>query len=189
MREDTYILMQLQKYLDEERYLHSLGVKNCAVELAKRYGGDIYKAELAGLIHDCAKCISFEDMIKKSKDYGLILDKISMKEKELIHGPLGAKIAEYEFGVKDKEILSAIECHTVGKPNMSLLDKIIYLADLIEPNRSYPGVRHLRDTSMVDINRAVLEAFDNAIKYVLSLGSLLHLDTVEARNDILLFLL
>lgn len=183
---ETDLIMGLKKLLDKQRFEHSLGVRDCADQLAQRYGGNREKARLAGLVHDCAKCIPYEKMVHYCREYGLELDAVCEKEHELIHGPLGAKIAEKMLGICDLEILNAVECHTTGKPGMSILDKIVYLADFIEPNRNYKGVWHLRCTAAKSLDEAVLEAFDNTICYVISTGNLLHPLTVEARNSILM---
>jgi len=103
----------------------------------------------------------------------------------LIHGPVGAKIATDLFKITDRDILSAIEYHTYGKKNMTKLEKIIYLADLIEEGRDYPGVEELRALAERDLDRAVLKALDNSIIHVIAKGGLIHPNTIEARNYII----
>lgn len=126
------IIKWLKGNLNEERYIHTLGVEECAKDLAKRYGEDIEKAGLAGLLHDCAKCLSNEELRE------IIDTKIKdIKEDELLnyktfHAPVGEYFAENIFNIKDGEILSSIRCHTLGKINMSAFEKIIFLADKIE---------------------------------------------------------
>ena len=137
----------LKLNLDEERYKHTLGVANCAEELALKYGIDSEKAYLAGLLHDCAKCLN-KDI---SKSY---FDKIDILEEEKInyktwHAPIGAYIAKTQFGISDKEILSAIRWHTLGKIDMTLFEKIIFLADKIETET--------RDCEWCKCNRELLE--------------------------------
>ena len=117
----------------------------------------------------------------KAKEYDIKLDPVSLSQKELIHAPVGAKIAKHIFKIKDKDILTAIEYHTYGKKNMTKLEKIIYLADLIELGRDYPGVEELRALAEKDLDRAVLKALDNSIIHVIAKGGLIHPNTIEAR--------
>ncbi|MGB9812515.1 MAG: bis(5'-nucleosyl)-tetraphosphatase (symmetrical) YqeK [Thermovenabulum sp.] len=175
----------LQKELSKERYVHSIGVMETSINLAKKYGASENKAAIAGLLHDCAKDIPEEEQLKLAIEFGILLDDISATEKVLIHGPLGAKIVEIKFGIKDKEILRAIEIHTTGDENMSLLDKIIYIADYIEPNRNFPGVEDIRETTFNDLDEGVLKGLNSTIRYVLEKNSLLHPKTVAARNSLL----
>ena len=129
----TKILDWLKNNLNEERYLHTLGTADCAKELAEKYGLDNEKAYLAGLLHDCAKCFPNEKLLE------IIHNNLEVEESELqnyktLHAPVSAYIAEKDFGVSDREILSAIRWHTLGKIDMSDFEKIIFLADKIEPN-------------------------------------------------------
>lgn len=183
--QETEICEKLKDMMDEERYVHSLGVRDCAVMLAERYGADVDKARLAGLLHDCAKGLPRQEMISKALEAEIELGAEEFQNEALLHGPAGAVIARQVFGVEDPEILSAIECHTTGKRDMALLDKIIYLADYIEPNRDFPGVEDLRQAAMEDIDKAVLMALRRTIKYVLDTDRFLHPRTVEAWNDML----
>ncbi len=184
MRESE-MYKRLRTLMDEERYAHSLGVRDCAVMLAERYGADVGKARLAGLLHDCAKGLSRQEMINRAMEAGIELGPEEFQSEALLHGAVGAIIARQVFGVEDPEILSAIECHTTGKRDMALLDKIIYLADYIEPNRDFPGVEDLKQAAMEDLDKAVLMALRRTIKYVLDTDRFLHPRTVEAWNDML----
>lgn len=179
------ICQKLKGMVDEERYVHSLGVRDCAVMLAERYGADVNKARLAGLLHDCAKGLPKQEMLSKAVEAGIELGPEEFHNEALLHGAAGAIVAGRVFGIKDPEILSAIECHTTGKRDMTLLEKIIYLADYIEPNRDFPGVEDLRQAAMDDLDRAVLLALRRTIKYVLDTDRFLHPRTVEAWNDML----
>ena len=134
---------KLKSTLSEKRYKHSLGVCDEAVKLAEKYGADTEKAYTAGILHDCAKGYDTDEQIELCQKYGVVLDDITLACKPVIHAPLGAKIAKTEYGVNDKDVLDAIMCHTVAKENMSLLDKIIYIADMIEPMRDFDGVTSL----------------------------------------------
>lgn len=180
------IIQKLKTNLDEERFIHSLGVMKTAAKLAAQYGADTNKAEIAGLLHDCAKCMDTVIQLKIAKNFGILLDDIEKQEKALIHGPIGALLAKRDYGITDDEILSAIKNHTTGDINMSLLDKIIFLSDFIEPGRYFPGVDELRVKAFKDLDDAIIYALDSTIRFVLNKGSLLHPKTISARNYILM---
>jgi len=180
------MLTKLGRALSAHRLEHSLGVEKTAVEMAKHYGVDIKKAQIAGLLHDCARDIPFDVQLKMAEDFGILLDEIERNERSLIHGPLGELIAQRVYGVHDPDILKAIRLHTIGDVNMTLLDKIIFLSDYIEPNRDFPGVDKLREKAFKDLDDAVIAAFDSTIKFVIEGGNLLHYRSVKARNYILL---
>ena len=173
---------KLKGSLLEKRYIHSLGVMECAVELAKKYGADQEKAAVAGLLHDCAKNYSKEDMYTLCREYGIELDDVMKNSSGLIHGLLGAEVAKREYGIDDPEIYDAIYYHTVGKPDMSLLTQIIYIADGIEVNRHYDGVDRIRSLAEEDLDKALILQIDYTIKSVISKGGLLHTNTIDTRN-------
>lgn len=182
-RED--VIKRLSTLIDEKRLSHSIGVSRCAAKLAEQYGADAEKAELAGLVHDCAKCLPYEESIRLCRKYGFEPDSITKANKALLHAPLGALLAEESFQIKDREILNAVACHTTGKQGMTLLEKVICLADYIEDSRQYSGVEDIRAFAWVDINRALLTALELSIRNVMDRGKLLHPITVEARNWLL----
>ena len=132
-----YDLKLLQKHMKEElsadRFEHTLGVMYTAESLAMRYGADMTKAAVAGLLHDCAKCIPNSQKLKMCKKHDIEITEMEEQNPSLLHAKLGAYMAKKAYGVEDEEILSAIRWHTTGKPDMSLLDIIIYMADYIEP--------------------------------------------------------
>lgn len=177
----------LKKNLKEARYIHSIGVMNTAVKMAKLYGCDSNKAKIAGLIHDCAKEMDKDKILQLCKSKGYSIDYVETKNPGIMHGTAGAIIAEDVMEVDDNDILSAIEYHTTGKKNMTLLEKIIYLADYIEPSRDFPGVDKLREEAFKNLNRAVLMGFDSTIKLVLDKGGLIHQNTTDARNYIICY--
>ena len=172
----------LKETLTEKRFKHSMGVMETAAKLAKIHGADVEKATIAGLLHDCAKNYPAQDMIALCAEYGIELDPVMKKATGLIHGLLGAELAKRKFGIDDDEIYDAIYYHTVGKPNMSLLTKIIYIADGIEPMRNFDGVDEIRKLAEVDLDRALVVQIDYTIKSVLGKGRLLHTNTVDTRN-------
>lgn len=177
---------KLQGSLPRHRYLHSLGVAEVAVQLAQLYGGDVDKVYLAGLLHDCAKGFGNAQLLQTALAFGIVRNDTEKVYPDLLHGPVGALLAWKEYGVDDAEILTAIALHTLGSEEMGLLAKIIYLADFIEPGRNFPGADDLRILAFQDLNRAVLQAMDNTIAYVLRQGMPLHPQTVRARNGLLL---
>lgn len=176
---------KLSARLSARRFKHSLGVEACAEELAKSIGADREKASVAGLLHDCAKELPGEQARELGQRLGIFEDTWLLAEPVLWHAPLGAHVAAETYGVTDDEILSAIACHTTGKPGMGPLDKIIYLADYIEPSRSFPGIDALRARAREDIDAAMVAAFDNTIYYLVKKGRVLHPLTILARNEIL----
>lgn len=180
------IQLILEEKLTLKRYYHSIGVQKTAVKLAKIYSGPIQKASIAGLVHDCAKDLSDKELLKYAVKFGILLDDVLYHSSKLLHGAVGAELAKTEFGINDEEILNAIKFHTIGKENMSLLEKIIYIADYIEPGRNFKGVELLRKAALSNLDKAVLMAIDNTIRYVLSKEELLHPLTVQARNFLLL---
>lgn len=176
----------LSQSLSEKRYRHSLGVAEEAVRLAEHYGEDPQRAYLAGLVHDCAKEIGGEEAIRLLKeDFGITPDAMSVQMPRLLHGVLGACMAQSRFGIYDAEILDAIRYHTTGKANMGLLAKIIYIADYIEPGRTYRDVDLLREITYRDIDEAILFGIDFTIRDLVDKGRTIHPDTVHCRNDLL----
>lgn len=179
-------MKRILRDIGEKRYNHTLGVIKTAEELATVYGYDIEKARTAALFHDCGKVKDLTSLLKKAKDFDIILDEKHKKNPELIHAELGSKISEQRYGIRDREILNAIKYHTTGRENMSLLEKIIYIADAIEPGRDYPGVDKLRQLAYTNIDKALIMSMGNTIKYLVEKNQLIDLDTVKARNYLLL---
>ncbi len=173
-------------HLSEERYIHSLGVMKTSEDLAKHYGVDEYKARIAGLCHDCAKNFSFGDLINKARLSGERIDYVYYKSPQLLHGIVGAYIAKELFRINDKEILDAIKYHTTGREKMSMFEKIVYIADVIEPSRSFKGVNDLRKLAYLDLDRSLLKSFDDTINFVVQRGNVLHANTINARNYLLI---
>lgn len=186
MWSEEQILNYLQEHLKESRYNHTLGVCESAIELAKTYSCDEYKAKIAALLHDCGKCLSSKEIIDIMKKEKYHMDEVEQSFPEIMHGRAGAHIAKEVMGINDEEILEAIRFHTTGKEDMNLLEKIIYLADYIEPYRSYPGVEKLREKAFLNLDEALLLAYDNTLKFVLNKGQLIHMDTIKARNKLLI---
>lgn len=179
------IKASLARELKHNRYKHSLGVMESAAILAKRYGASEEKAVLAGLLHDCARIYTDKELLEKAAAENIAADAVETASPALLHAKVGAVLAEKKFGIKDAEISAAIRLHTTGGINMTKLDKIIYLADMIEPNRDFPEVDALRKIAKKDLDEAVLMALEQSIRFIMAKGQLIHIDTVMARNDLL----
>jgi len=180
------IRREVESRLSPERFRHTLGVVESAMELCDRFGGDKEKALVAALLHDVAKEYSKDRLLNEALQFGIILSDIERRQAVLIHAPLGAAIAEREFGVTDKDTLAAIRYHTTGRRGMSLLERIVFLADCIEPGRSFPGVEELRQKARTSLDEAVLLALDRTIAHLLERGLLIHPDAVAARNELIM---
>lgn len=177
------ILERLRTTLKDERFSHTMGVVDSAESLALRYGCDVTKARIAALCHDCAKNLDAAELKKLCKQYKIRLDNVAKCDSRLLHAYVGAYIARDNFGVTDPDIFDAIYYHTTGKRDMSLLCKIIFLADLIEPGRKEPAeLDEIRREAYNDLDRAVIMEFDATIRHVVEKKRLLHPDTVKARN-------
>ncbi len=168
-------------YLKAKRIPHVLGTEQTAVELAKKYGADEQKARVAALLHDCTKRLSMEEQLALCEKYGIVLDELEQKALKLLHAKTGAAIARDVFGVDD-EIYSAILWHTTGKPDMTLLEKVIYLADFIEPTRDFPGIEELRETVWRDLDAGLLMGLSMTVEEMKEMGNSIHHNTLEARD-------
>lgn len=176
----------LKEMLPEKRLKHSLSVSKCAVELSEIYKYDKEKAKIAGLVHDCAKYFTDEQIEDCVKKFNINLDPLEENNIALSHSIVGSYVAKEVFNINDEEILSAIKYHTTGRENMSLLEKIIYMADLVEEGRKFPKVEELRNlTFSGKLDEALLLSFNNTIKFVIDNKQLIHPRTVSARNYIL----
>ncbi len=175
----------LEKELKKGRYLHSLGVMQTAKHLAVLHGESKEQAKLAGLLHDCARVYEDGELAAQAASEGIPIDEVEAAAPLLLHAPLGAVLAEKRFGITDAAVLEAIRLHTTGGRKMTKLDKIIYLADMIEPHRSYPEVDALRKMAVKDLDGALLQAFNQSIQFVIGKNKPLHLDTIAARNELL----
>ncbi|MCI9512085.1 MAG: nicotinate (nicotinamide) nucleotide adenylyltransferase [Oscillibacter sp.] len=168
-------------YLKRRRIPHVLGTEQEAIRLAARYGADVEKARRAALLHDCTKKLDMEEQLSLCRQYGIQLDELEQRALKLLHARTGAEIARDVFGVDD-EIYSAIRWHTTGHANMTLLEKIIYLADYIEPSRDFPGVDRLRKVCYEDLDRGLLTGLEMTIEEMQGMGDPVHHATLEARD-------
>lgn len=175
-----------RKMLTPSRFEHTEGVLSEVERIAKACGADLDKAKIAALLHDITKKYTQEEHVELCRENGVTLTEIEKNEPKLLHQITGAIVAKQEFSIDDEEILSAIRYHTTAKPNMTPLEKTLYLADFTEPGRTYEGVDMLRQVIYSDIEDGLLAALDFSIQEILGKGALLHPDTIDARNDILL---
>ena len=173
----------LSNKLSKKRFIHTLGVVNSAMYLAKKYGANIEDAHLAALLHDCAKEIPLLEMHDLVAD--LPCDQDMLHSGALLHGLAGMVLANTQYGVTNPDILEAIRVHTTGKENMSKLDKIIFLADYIEPNRNFPGVNDIRLAAEQSLDAGVICGFDMTIRHLIDSGDSIYPLTILSRNDLL----
>ena len=174
---------KLQSALSVKRYIHTMGVAEEAVKLAEIYGTpqDQQKARVAGLLHDCAKDYPEAMRLRFCKEYKVKMDEIMEKQTDLIHPFLGAEVARREYQVTDEDILNAIRYHTTGRAGMSLLEKIIFIADYIEPNREkFDGLEEARRLAYLDLDMAMKYILESTIAFVKERGRLLHPLSLEA---------
>ena len=168
-------------YLKHRRIPHVLGTEQEAIRLAERYGADVEKARVAALLHDCTKKLDMPAQLALCGQYGIALDELEQKALKLLHSKTGAAIARDVFGVDD-EVYSAIWYHTTGHANMTKLEKIIYLADYIEPSRDFPGVDTLRKVCYEDLDKGLLLGLEMTVEEMTAMGNPVHRATVEARD-------
>lgn len=178
------LLDKIKPLISDERYKHCLSVEQTAIDLAKQYGADVEKASLAALLHDCAKNIAKDpETFAADHHIGQYLHDYDDLPTPVLHAPMGAHMAQIEFGVNDDEVLSAISWHTSGKPNMSLLDKVIYLADFTEPTRyATAALTAIREIIKTDLDMALFKALECSIEKIKSKGNQVHKNTLDAYN-------
>ncbi len=168
-------------HLKPKRISHVLGTEEEAIRLAKRYGADVNDARVAALLHDCTKKLSLEEQLELCAQYGVELDNLQRQALKLQHALTGAEIARHVYGVNDA-VYEAIRWHTTGKADMSLLEKVIYLADYIEPTRDFPGVEELRKVVWEDLDRGLLMGLEMTIEEMTRWGNPVHEHTLDARD-------
>ena len=178
-------LKVVRDHLPDKRYQHTLRVADTAIALAERYGEDPEKAEMAALLHDIAKYFpdkELYDVIAQHSDVpNIFLD----YHPSIWHAPVGAIYVQEKLGIEDTDILSAITYHTTGREGMSPLEKIVFLADYIEPGRDFPGVEEVRQLAEEDLDQAVLKALANTIQFLVGKNSAVFPDTIGAYNDLI----
>lgn len=161
------IRKKLKKDLDKARYEHTQGVMYTASCLAMSHGYDYEQAMLAGLLHDCAKCLPTSEKIELCQKHDILISNVEMENPGLLHAKAGMVLAEEKYGITDPQILHAIKVHTTGEPNMNTLDKIIYIADYIEPNRcDAPHLDVIRQIAFSDLNQCIAEILYDTLHYL-----------------------
>lgn len=176
------IKADLRQRLSARRFLHTEGVAASAKKLAEVYGVDPDRAELAGWIHDCAKELPLAEMQALISEKQIPIDDAVMRSRSLLHGLAGSIYAEKYYGISDAEIQSAVFYHTTGRPDMSLMEKIIFLADYIEPSRDFPGVELIRELAFTDLTAALIEAYDSTIRHLIDQKAYIYDLTFMGRN-------
>ena len=182
----SYILMlrkTLKRRLPPMRYEHSLSVSFTCMALAMRYGTDLNQAEIAGLLHDCGKRYSDDIILKKCLKHGIPVTPQEEEALSTLHAKYGEWLAKNHYQIQDPEILSAIACHTTGKAGMSTLDKILFIADYIEPRRfKAENLPQMRALAFEDLDRATLLGLTMAVRDLQVKGMVLHPNSVRARD-------
>ncbi len=173
----------IEKNLSDKRRAHVYGVVKTARHLAEKYGCDADKAETAALFHDMFRSTPVEVLNMYVRQ--LELDPVLLDNANLAHGPVAAVIMNRDYGIDDSDIINAVKYHTTGRENMSVLEKIIYLADAIEPGRNYPTVDELRNMAEISLDHACLASMERSINYIRERGLFLHEDTIKARDYLL----
>jgi predicted HD superfamily hydrolase involved in NAD metabolism len=172
----------LKTTLTQERFEHSLLVMETAEELSGRFGLDAELVKVAALLHDAAKDLSNDKILSLAKAYGWEIDPVEEAHGKLLHAPASAQLVKEQFDINDTQILNAIAYHTVGRPAMTEIDKIIYLADHIEPTRDYPGVEKVRALAKTNLDEAIVACIDSMLTFLIQYGKPVCFKTLETRN-------
>jgi predicted HD superfamily hydrolase involved in NAD metabolism len=158
---------KLKKHMNAKRYRHTIGVCYTAVSLAMRYGVDLQQAAVAGLLHDCAKCLEEKEILQECDKYKIAYNETEQRQPYLLHAKLGAFYAHKKYKVSDEAVCSAIRYHTTGRADMSLLEKIIFTADYIEPYRKMlPVLPKIREMAFLDLDEAVYLILQATLDYL-----------------------
>ncbi len=173
----------LESRFSAHRYLHTIGVANEARRLARIYGIDEREAEIAGLLHDYAKNFSDDELLTYALQAGLPISEAERCAPHLLHGPVGALLAKSDYPNISEAIVQAIRCHTTGERQMGDLAKIIYISDIIEPNRHYPGVAELRASVGQPLNELTVKVIDSVILFLIANQVIIDPQTIVVRNE------
>lgn len=176
------IVVSLRSRLTDDRFFHSLNVAEQAKKLACIYGEDEDKAYLAGLVHDCTKNTPPAEQLKIIENGGIVLSELEQKSPKLWHAISGSVFIQSEYGIDDKDIISAVRYHTTGKSDMTMLEKIVYVADFTSKERDYAEVEQIRFLAETDINKAVFEGAVFTVESLKKRGLAVHPDTIDTMN-------
>lgn len=180
---DDELKKLVQEQMPEHRWQHTLGVIQTAIKLAEQYGANVEQAKRAAILHDVAKYWPYEKLEAILREQHLAPDLLAHDPK-LWHAPVGAWYVEHELNIADSEVLDAIRYHTSGRVGMTMLEKVVCLADYIEPGRVFPAVDTLRSLAEHNINKALIAAFDSTISYLIQQGATIYPLTIMTRNDL-----
>lgn len=176
---------EVRGHLTEKRFYHSQCVAACAARLAQRYGGDVEKARLCGILHDIMKDTPAEEQLKIIEKYGIMLTEAERRNVKLWHAVSAAAYVEHVLGIADREVIDAIACHTGGKSGMTLLDKILFVADYISADRDYPGVEELRVLAESSLEEVMVEGIAFTIPERMEARLTLEPRSIDAYNEAL----
>ena len=161
----------MEKVQDAKRFAHTLGVEFTAAALAMRYQADVTDAQIAGLLHDCAKCLTDEKRVSICEKHRIPMTDIERRNPFLLHAKVGEYLAREKYGITNPDILNAIRFHTTGRENMSLLERIVFVADYIEPGRRQaPNLTEIRQLAFTDLNAAMLKILEDTLSYLKATG-------------------
>ncbi len=169
-----------KKTLSEKRYEHTCNVENLAVKLAKKHGADTEKVSLAAFLHDIAKELPKDKLLQIFVKNDIMTNGINKRPQPVWHGIAGAIIAKEEYGIDDEDVLNAIACHTTGRENMTLIDKIIYIADMAGEDRDYPEAEETRKNAMKNIDKTIISALGQNIEWLKAEGKQVDKETLKA---------
>jgi len=175
-------------HLPPELLAHCERVREVCLELAQRWGASPEKAEFVALTHDVARALGLGELLSLARSYKLLYDEVELRHPVLLHGPVGAEILRHQWGIDDEEVLGAVAYHTTGQANMTLLEKVLFLADKVEPEkaRERPVPAKIREMANVDLDGAMLELFDRLILFHVENKHLIHPSSLAARNSLLM---
>lgn len=174
----------LKEALPAKRYVHSVAVYETALKLGEAHGLPLEKIAIAALLHDCGRQIPTKESVAVAKEWGIKLKAVEVAQPILLHAILGVPLARQRYGVEDEEILEAIRYHTTGNKDMSATAMVVFLADMIEPARNFPGVEELRELCYKDLKQAMLMAYSNTIGYLIDSKLLIHPDCIKGYNQL-----
>ena len=183
---DEKIITLIRSKLNADRFNHSLNVADSAKELALSYGADVDKAYTAGLLHDVMKNASEEEQLGVLSEAGIELMPVERENKKLWHAIAGAAYVKFVMGIDDRDILRAVRYHTTGRSGMSLLERIVYLADYISADRNYNGVEDMRRLCKSDSDEAIRYALTFGIPDLVSKGRVIHPDSIDLYNEVII---
>lgn len=183
---DEKIITLIRSKLSADRFNHSLNVADSAKELALSYGSDADKAYTAGLLHDVMKNASEEEQLGVLSEAGIELMPVERENKKLWHAIAGAAYVKFVMGIDDRDIIRAVRYHTTGRSGMSLLERIVYLADYISADRNYNGVEDMRRLCKSDSDEAILYALTFGIPDLVSKGRVIHPDSIDLYNEVII---